>query len=1006
MTRPQEDRDFELWRETGDPAAIARVFDRVAPKLLLVASHWARPGIDAEDLLQTTFLQALRDRSQWNPRQRLLPWLASILVHRAQDSRRRARLREHEELPADAISAREPAPPDRAIEAELLEQITAAVEALPSRYREVLVLKLVHGLGATEIAHALGRSPVTVRKQLERGLERLRRALPAGIAVPTALVLSGTALAAARARVLSEASTLVPLAPAATSALAATATAASTKKLAFTALALVALATLGVGLWAGGASQGSLAPGEPHVDPMRVGIAEAASPDVDVRAARESVVPDVPPLAPNLGALHARVIWARDGSPAANIGMFVLVRERANWLKHPVLGRTDAQGNFHCTGLEPGTVHIETDRSDGIEAEVQAGACTEIVVAIPHGINVNVLVVDPEGAPVPGAGIWLSDNHRSAKGAIVAEADEQGRCRLQDVGPGRHVAARARGFAGSSVHSLRQGPGVETSIVLRLREAGGSVFGRVLDVDGAPIRSARVHITPRALPQERDEVTGDVLMYAPPFELTSDRDGMFEAHGLATGRATVLASARGYGNATAEVDVGTQQPHECVLELPAACRIRGRVLDERGMFVPQALVSIEGIHALDTGSDAAGAFELVEVTAGSIKLRCSKQGMRPVHQSLELRAGALAEIELRLRPGERKPEIRGRLVDEAGQAIAGWWITAAPLDPSKRWRAHAESDAKGEFILQLTEALPCRVQAGSERYQFMPAVWVDGVSADEDPIELRLPAGWRPASLHARVTDGRGAPIAAAHVSLMHWEFGVGRGASTDADGSFAIDLLTTMGEYRLQVRAAGHPWHERVLQVEPGRRLDLGTVVLPQSGGLVARLPDLENRSTPIDWHDCKVSGPDGTESGCLVHEADTLRCAHLAPGRHVLQLRGGPHALTAVPFDIVSGRETLLDVTLRPGIRRRLALELPPELVPSRSILITILDANDLPLWNERNIVFPGDPRPIHIGPVLANGSYTIRAESRGRTARATLLVTEVGQPTLPPLQTLTLR
>ena len=58
---------------------------------------------------------------------------------------------------------------------ELFDEALAAVEALPEPYREVLLLRLVHGLTPAAIAHTLGRAPGTVRFELKRKHDVLRR---------------------------------------------------------------------------------------------------------------------------------------------------------------------------------------------------------------------------------------------------------------------------------------------------------------------------------------------------------------------------------------------------------------------------------------------------------------------------------------------------------------------------------------------------------------------------------------------------------------------------------------------------------------------------------------------------------------------------------------------------------------------------------------------------------------------------------------------------------------
>ena len=52
-------REFERFREAGDPEALTRVFDATAQPLLLLAVHLTRDGALAEDLVQTTIVSAV-----------------------------------------------------------------------------------------------------------------------------------------------------------------------------------------------------------------------------------------------------------------------------------------------------------------------------------------------------------------------------------------------------------------------------------------------------------------------------------------------------------------------------------------------------------------------------------------------------------------------------------------------------------------------------------------------------------------------------------------------------------------------------------------------------------------------------------------------------------------------------------------------------------------------------------------------------------------------------------
>lgn len=118
--------------------------------------------------MQATSLGALRAAARYDGSRPLLAWLAAILAHRASDLRRRAGLRATRPLEEAAGMAADDDPTRAAADHELVERVTSAIDALAEPYREVLVLRTAYGLTPTEIAHALGRAPGTVRMQLAR----------------------------------------------------------------------------------------------------------------------------------------------------------------------------------------------------------------------------------------------------------------------------------------------------------------------------------------------------------------------------------------------------------------------------------------------------------------------------------------------------------------------------------------------------------------------------------------------------------------------------------------------------------------------------------------------------------------------------------------------------------------------------------------------------------------------------------------------------------------------
>jgi len=172
-------RLFRRYRDRHDGRALAAVFDATARELLDVACHLIRDPVEAEDLVQATFVTAISKAADYDERQPLKAWLYGILWREAAKARRNA-ARRVDPARLEARDAQDPAAECAA--RELPAAVEQALAGLPPQYREVLEPLLREEQRPEEIAARVGRSPGTIRSQIHRGLERLRRALPQGIA--------------------------------------------------------------------------------------------------------------------------------------------------------------------------------------------------------------------------------------------------------------------------------------------------------------------------------------------------------------------------------------------------------------------------------------------------------------------------------------------------------------------------------------------------------------------------------------------------------------------------------------------------------------------------------------------------------------------------------------------------------------------------------------------------------------------------------------------------------
>src|SRR5262249_32152186 len=152
----------------------AALFDATSRALLDVACHLVRNPSDAEDLVQSTFLAAITRSKTYDGASSVQGWLYGILWREAAKMRRNAaRMVDPHRL--DQPSQIEPV--DVVASQELPLALSRALDGLPQRYREVLGPLIRDEERPEEIARRLGRSPGTVRSQIHRGMERLRRAL-------------------------------------------------------------------------------------------------------------------------------------------------------------------------------------------------------------------------------------------------------------------------------------------------------------------------------------------------------------------------------------------------------------------------------------------------------------------------------------------------------------------------------------------------------------------------------------------------------------------------------------------------------------------------------------------------------------------------------------------------------------------------------------------------------------------------------------------------------------
>jgi RNA polymerase sigma-70 factor (ECF subfamily) len=443
------DTQFRRFCTDGDAEALGAVFAATAPWLARRAMQMVRDSAAALDLVQTTFVTAIETRHRFDVTAPARPWLLGILHNKARQQPVRRLV---PAAPSAPTSDDDDGPCSEAARSELARLATRQIDRMPEPYRTVLQRALLHEETAEQIAAALGRSPATVRSQVRRGLERLRRGLPMVLSAllrafggtgRAAAVSAGLALVAGATYLMFDAAAAPSIPPAA----------------------------------AGDPAPASRADAtaEPPTDP-RPTVAPPATPNL-----RTAVAPGPEPARREL-TVH--VVRAIGGEPLPGVEIEVALDGGA-----PRGLVTDAMGiarsladatAAQATVVAPfSSVRAEIvlapapDSRPGQPAIDEAGSAAfpPIRLVVPPGFAVAGEVLDASGVPAAGATIWRA----GAAGATrITTADERGRFLALDLQAGRpHQLLARRDREASAAVTVIGASGTTIAQDLRLQTDAG-----------------------------------------------------------------------------------------------------------------------------------------------------------------------------------------------------------------------------------------------------------------------------------------------------------------------------------------------------------------------------------------------------------------------------------------------------------------------------------------------------------------------------------------------------
>jgi RNA polymerase sigma-70 factor, ECF subfamily len=169
---PQENLEslMALYQE-GDLSAATTLIQSISPRLYRFFAAQAVSRVEADDLLQETWLRIHNVRHTYRPGEPVVAWFYAIARHVRVDHYRKAMRTSSREQEIEELAA-----PAEVSKVGRTDELEALLAPLSSGEREVLEMLKVEGLSLEEVARATSSTVGSVKQKVHRAYKKLRQA--------------------------------------------------------------------------------------------------------------------------------------------------------------------------------------------------------------------------------------------------------------------------------------------------------------------------------------------------------------------------------------------------------------------------------------------------------------------------------------------------------------------------------------------------------------------------------------------------------------------------------------------------------------------------------------------------------------------------------------------------------------------------------------------------------------------------------------------------------------